>query len=93
MPPRIRVGKGSRCTSGPEDGRFFAPLRMTCFAIDISEVFRPHRRRTVKNPVLGFVRVGQTFLSACLASYGLPECGHFDKLTSASSAQAMTTRS
>ena len=27
------------------------------------------------------------------AGDGLPECGHFDKLTSASSAQAMTTRS
>ncbi len=26
------------------------------------------------------MRVGQTFLSACLALYVLPEYGHFDKL-------------
>ena len=25
------------------------------------------------------LRVGRTFLSACLASYGLPNRGHFDK--------------
>ena len=51
MRPRIRVGEGSRCTSSPEDGRFFASLRMTCFAMDMSDMFQPHRRRTVKNPL------------------------------------------
>ena len=42
MPPRIRVGERFRCTSSPEDGRFFATLRMTCFAMVISEMFRSH---------------------------------------------------
>ena len=46
MRPRIRVGEGSRCTSGPEDGRFFAPLRMTCLAMAMSEVFRSSPRQT-----------------------------------------------
>ena len=37
MPPRIRVGEGFRLTSSREDGRFFAALRMTCFAIALGE--------------------------------------------------------
>ena len=36
-PPRIRAGQGFRCTSTREDGRFFAPLRMTCVAIALGE--------------------------------------------------------
>ena len=42
MRPRIRVGEGSRCTSSPEDGRFFASLRMTWFAITLEEVYQSH---------------------------------------------------
>ena len=42
MPPRIWAGEGVRCTSTREDGRFFAALRMTCFAIAISEMFRSY---------------------------------------------------
>ena len=41
-PPRIWAGEGFRCTSSREDGRFFAPLRMTCLAIGIGEEFRTH---------------------------------------------------
>ena len=36
--PRRWVGEGFRCTSRRTDGRFFAALRMTCYAIAIGEV-------------------------------------------------------
>ena len=39
-PPRIWAGEGFRRTSSREDGRFFAPLRMTCFAMAMSEMIR-----------------------------------------------------
>ena len=38
MPPRIRAGVRARCTSNRVDGRFFAPLRMTCVAIALGEM-------------------------------------------------------
>ena len=44
--PRIWAGEGLRCMSTRIDGRFFAPLRMTCFALDVREVFRSHLRQT-----------------------------------------------
>ena len=47
MPPRIWAGKRVRCTSSREDGRFFAPLRMTCVAIAISEMFQSYLLPTV----------------------------------------------
>ena len=34
--------RGFRATSNRVDGRFFAPLRMTCFALGICKMFRPH---------------------------------------------------
>ena len=40
--PRKWAGEGFRCTSTREDGRFFAPLRMTCFTIAICEMFRSY---------------------------------------------------
>ena len=37
MCPRIWLYQGVGCMDSPEDGRFFAALRMTCFAITIGE--------------------------------------------------------
>ena len=49
MPPRIRAGVRARCTSSREDGRFFATLRMTCFALDIC-VMSPSCPRPICHP-------------------------------------------
>ena len=62
-----------------EDGRFFAALRMTCFAIAIVETYRTSVG-TYFHSEEADLKVGQTFLSARIASNRLPECGHFDKL-------------
>ena len=55
--PRCRV------QDNREDGRFFAALRMTCFVIAFSEVFRSSLRQYCCAEEAE-VRVGQTFLSA-----------------------------
>ena len=39
--PRVRVYGLVKASSGREDGRFFAPLRMTCVAVAVVEVCRP----------------------------------------------------
>ncbi len=44
MPPRIWAGEGLRCMSTRIDGRFFAPLRMTCLAITLAETSPSHPR-------------------------------------------------
>ena len=46
-----------------KDGRFFAALRMTCFAIAIAEMFRSYLRQTC-HPEEAGLKVGRTFLSA-----------------------------
>ena len=50
-PPRIWAGEGFRRTSSREDGRFFAALRMTWFAIAISEMIRSCARQIVTKPM------------------------------------------
>ena len=45
MCPRKWAGERFRATSDREDGRFFAPLRMTCFAITNGEMCPSHVRR------------------------------------------------
>jgi hypothetical protein len=63
MHPRTDSSSMGTCyTSHREDGRFFAALRMTCFAITITETFRSTLRQHCEE---SDVRVGQTFLSAC----------------------------
>ena len=62
-----------------EDGRFFAALRMTGFAITIVEMYRTSAGTYCQSEEAD-AKVGRTFLSARLASNRLPECGHFDKL-------------
>ena len=46
-------------------------------------MFRSYLRQTVTKT---FLKVGQTFLSAGLGSFGLPECGHLDKLSTSRAA-------
>lgn len=50
MRPRTGLASKGMCdTSNREDGRFFAPLRMTCYALTIGEMYRSDFRSALND--------------------------------------------